>query len=113
MLFFAFRPQRSYRVAVESVHDTGGRSQLSSILEWRSVPGTRSASMWVSSATRNCHRYAAVPVLVRHAAVSLWLNAGLPATEVADRAGHSVDVLLKVYAKCIDGQRGHRQRPDR
>jgi hypothetical protein len=26
----------------------------------------------------------------------------VPATEVADRAGHSVDVLLKRYAKCID-----------
>ena len=36
--------------------------------------------------------------------MSLWLNAGVPATEVAERAGHSVDVLLKVYAKCIDGQ---------
>jgi hypothetical protein len=36
--------------------------------------------------------------------VSLWLNAGVPAPEVAERAGHSVDVLLKVYAKCVDGQ---------
>lgn len=36
--------------------------------------------------------------------MSLWLNAGVPATEVAERAGHSVDVLLRVYAKCIDGQ---------
>ncbi|MDG4828259.1 tyrosine-type recombinase/integrase [Solwaraspora sp. WMMD1047] len=44
------------------------------------------------------------PYDLRHAAVSLWLNAGVPATEVAERAGHSVDVLLKVYAKCIDGQ---------
>jgi hypothetical protein len=35
--------------------------------------------------------------------VSLWLNAGVSAPEVAERAGHSVDVLLKVYAKCIDG----------
>ncbi|MEV7964912.1 hypothetical protein AB0O34_02895 [Sphaerisporangium sp. NPDC088356] len=35
----------------------------------------------------------------------LWLNVGVPATEVATRAGHSVDVLLKVYAKCIEGQR--------
>ncbi|MGW2143531.1 hypothetical protein ACWCOT_04410 [Nonomuraea bangladeshensis] len=26
--------------------------------------------------------------------------------EAAERAGHGVDVLLKVYAKCIDGQRG-------
>ena len=44
------------------------------------------------------------PYDLRHAAVSLWLNPGVPATEVAERAGHSVDVLLKVYAKCIDGE---------
>ncbi|WP_117209452.1 tyrosine-type recombinase/integrase [Allorhizocola rhizosphaerae] len=44
------------------------------------------------------------PYDLRHAGVSLWLNAGVPAPEVAERAGHSVDVLLKVYAKCIDGQ---------
>ncbi|MFI7076222.1 hypothetical protein ACIBO1_02880 [Micromonospora sp. NPDC049903] len=37
--------------------------------------------------------------------VSLWLNAGLPAPEAAERAGHSVYVLLKVYAKCLDGDR--------
>jgi integrase len=49
-------------------------------------------------------KLAARPYDLRHAAVSLWLNAGVPATEVADRAGHSVHVLLKVYAKCIDGQ---------
>jgi hypothetical protein len=36
----------------------------------------------------------------------LWLNSGVPATEVARRAGHSVVVLLKVYAHCIDGQDG-------
>lgn len=45
------------------------------------------------------------PYDLRHAAVSLWLNGGVPAPEVAERAGHSVEVLLKVYAKCIDGQR--------
>ena len=28
----------------------------------------------------------------------------MPATEVARRAGHSVAVLLKIYAHCIDGQ---------
>jgi len=36
--------------------------------------------------------------------VSLWLNAGVPATDVARRAGHSVEVLLRVYAACIDGE---------
>jgi integrase len=47
---------------------------------------------------------AARPYDLRHAAVSLWLNAGVPATQVAEWAGHSVHVLLKVYAKCIEGQ---------
>ena len=46
---------------------------------------------------------AARPYDLRHAAVSLWLNAGVPATTIARRAGHSVDVLLRVYANCIDG----------
>ena len=44
------------------------------------------------------------PYDLRHAGVSLWLNAGVPATEVARRARHGVAVLLKVYAHCIDGQ---------
>jgi hypothetical protein len=39
-----------------------------------------------------------------HACLSTWLNAGVPATQVAEWAGHSVNVLLKVYAKCLDGQ---------
>jgi integrase len=44
------------------------------------------------------------PYDLRHAVVSLWLNSRVPATEVARRAGHDVAVLLKVYARCIDGQ---------
>ncbi|MGB6613998.1 hypothetical protein [Trebonia sp.] len=44
------------------------------------------------------------PYDLRHAAVSLWLNSGVPATEVAQRAGHGVAILLKIYAHCIDGQ---------
>jgi integrase len=44
------------------------------------------------------------PYDLRHAAVSLWLNVGVPATQVAGWAGHSVNVLLRVYAKCIYGQ---------
>ena len=44
------------------------------------------------------------PYDLRHAALSLWLSAGAPPAEVAARAGHSVTVLLSVYAHCIDGQ---------
>ncbi|GAA0445380.1 hypothetical protein Acor_83300 [Acrocarpospora corrugata] len=43
------------------------------------------------------------PYDLRHAGVSMRLNAGVPATQVAEWAGHSVEVLLKIYAKCVDG----------
>jgi hypothetical protein len=36
--------------------------------------------------------------------VSTWLNAGVPSTQVAEWAGHSVGVLHQIYAKCIVGQ---------
>ncbi len=35
--------------------------------------------------------------------VSTWLSSGVEPQLVARRAGHSVAVLLKVYAKCLDG----------
>jgi hypothetical protein len=44
------------------------------------------------------------PYDLRHAAVSTWLNAGVRPTQVAEWAGHSIAVLLRVYAKCIAGQ---------
>jgi integrase len=42
------------------------------------------------------------PYDLRHAAVPTWLNEGVPHTQVAEWAGHNVEVLLRVYAKCID-----------
>ncbi|MFE9128667.1 tyrosine-type recombinase/integrase [Streptomyces sp. NPDC007148] len=47
---------------------------------------------------------AARPYDLRHSALSTWLNAGVDPTEVAARAGNSVEVLLSRYAKCIDGR---------
>lgn len=44
------------------------------------------------------------PYELCHACASLMLNAGVPATEAARRLGHSVAMLLKRYANCIDGQ---------
>ncbi len=46
------------------------------------------------------------PYDLRHAAATLWLNSGVPATEVARRLGNGVAVLLRVYANCMDGQEG-------
>jgi hypothetical protein len=44
------------------------------------------------------------PYDLRHAAVSTWLNAAVPAAQAAEGAGHSVAVLLRVYAECIVSQ---------
>ena len=43
------------------------------------------------------------PYDFRHAGVSWRLNAGTPATLVAEWAGHTVEVLYRIYAHCLDG----------
>lgn len=75
------------------------------------ISGSAYAKVWKEARTyafapdQVASPLAARPYDLRHAAVSLWLNAGVHAPEAAERAGHGVDVMLKVYAKCIDGQR--------
>ncbi|MBQ0827822.1 hypothetical protein J5Y05_15070 [Streptomyces sp. RG38] len=44
-----------------------------------------------------------VPYSLRHAGVSLWLDSGVTPAEVARRAGHSIAVLFRFYAKAIHG----------
>ena len=41
------------------------------------------------------------PYDLRHACLSTWLNGGVYPTQVAEWAGHGVDVLLRTYAKCV------------
>jgi integrase len=43
------------------------------------------------------------PYDLRHACVSTWLAAGVPSTQCAEWAGHSVAVLHQIYAKVIGG----------
>jgi integrase len=43
------------------------------------------------------------PYDLRHAGISWWLNAGIPATLVAEWAGNTVEVLYRFYAHCIEG----------
>lgn len=49
-------------------------------------------------------RLARRPYDLRHGGVSLMLNACVPPTLIAEWAGHGLDVLLRIYAKCIEGQ---------
>lgn len=64
----------------------------------------RSARKSALTASEHASPLAARPYDLRHACVSTWLNAGVPAPQVAEWAGHSVEVLLRIYAKCIVGQ---------
>ena len=72
------------------------------------IASTAISDVWAEARTRAltpaqvASALAGRPYDLRHAAVSFWLNAGVPPTEVAERAGHSVEVLLRVYAKCLD-----------
>ncbi|MGW4826691.1 tyrosine-type recombinase/integrase [Amycolatopsis japonica] len=43
------------------------------------------------------------PYDLRHACVSTWLAGGVPSTQCAEWAGHSVAVLHQIYAKVIAG----------
>lgn len=64
----------------------------------------RAARLTALSAEEAASPLARRPYDLRHAAVSAWLNAGVDPTLVAAWAGHSVQVLLQVYAKCIVGR---------
>jgi integrase len=48
---------------------------------------------------------AEVPYSLRHAGVSLWIKAGVDPAEVAQRAGHSIAVLYRFYARILHGNR--------
>jgi hypothetical protein len=48
-----------------------------------------------------------VPYSLRQAGVSLWLEAGVSPAEVARRAGHSIAVLFRFYAKAIHRNQQH------
>ncbi|MDQ3275437.1 MAG: site-specific integrase [Actinomycetota bacterium] len=76
----------------------------------RAVPASVYTRVWVQarqlglSPAQYASPLARRPYDLRHAALSGWLNAGVPPADVAARAGHSVKVLLTIYAKCLDGQ---------
>ncbi|PRX45839.1 hypothetical protein B0I32_1462 [Nonomuraea fuscirosea] len=102
-------------VAILRTHlDTHGTAKDGRLFRTRTdgvISGSAYAKIWKGARTyaltpdQVTSLLAARPYDLRHAAVSLWLNAGVHASEAAERAGHGVDVMLRVYAKCIDGQR--------
>ncbi|WP_274535886.1 hypothetical protein [Streptomyces sp. CB02923] len=45
------------------------------------------------------------PYDLRHAGISFWLHSGVDPAECARRAGQSIQVLFRHYAKFLDGVR--------
>ncbi|WP_393097413.1 tyrosine-type recombinase/integrase [Streptomyces sp. LN325] len=78
-----------------------GGGVVASSTYWRAWQEARTLALPPAAvASPLCRR----PYDLRHSALSTWLNAGVDPTEVAERAGNSVEVLLGRYAKCIDGR---------
>ncbi|MDT0434058.1 MULTISPECIES: tyrosine-type recombinase/integrase [Streptomyces] len=73
------------------------------------IQDTGYGEVWAEARTRaltpaqRASQLAKRPYDLRHAAVSTWLSSGVEPQVVAARAGHSVAVLFRVYAKCLDG----------
>lgn len=87
-------------------HDRLVRVKCSVVRGFLSSRAATSGCLWVSwfHISQAASPLAGRPYDLRHAAVTLWLNGGVPVPEVAARAGHGVEVLLRVYAGCIDGE---------
>ncbi len=92
-------------------YGAAGDRRLSRTFKGRPFSSSAYSDVWQEARRAfTAEQVASRPYDLCHAAVFLWLNAGVPATEVAKRAGHGVDVLLRVYAKCVEGQRSHADR---
>ncbi|SOD76263.1 hypothetical protein SAMN06272781_4089 [Streptomyces sp. 1222.2] len=61
----------------------------------------KAARLAVLTPSEAASSLADVPYSMRHAGVSLWLESGVSPAEVARRAGHSIAVLFRFYAKAI------------
>jgi integrase len=67
----------------------------------------KAARLTVLTETEAASPLAEVPYSARHAGVSLWLESGVSPAEVARRAGHSVAVLFRFYAKALRRNQHH------
>lgn len=73
------------------------------------VRSTEYCALWDTARTKTLSPeeaktpLAGVPYSLRHAGISLWINAGVDPVEVARRAGHSPAVLWRFYGKILRG----------
>ncbi|WP_020664615.1 hypothetical protein [Amycolatopsis benzoatilytica] len=73
------------------------------LITWQRVWTVARARTFTGPAARS--PLAGRPYDLRHACVSTWLASGVDPNQVAEWAGHSVDVLLRIYSTVVDGRR--------
>ena len=75
----------------------------------RTPTSTNYGPVWVRARSKlwpEEHRLEKTTVYdLRHSAATMMLRAGVPPAEVARRLGHSVDILMRVYAGVLDDER--------
>jgi integrase len=76
----------------------GGTYQPSTL--WQVLPKARAKAFTPAQAASPLARR---PYDFRHAGISWRLNAGITGPQVAEWAGHSVEVLYRIYAHCLEG----------
>lgn len=91
------------RVQDRRVADPGESADWGGLIHGRVPWPAQRASSRVLTPAQLATPLAQRPYDLRHACLSLWLNGGVPAANVAARAGHSVAMLQSTYAHCIDG----------
>ncbi|WP_103545313.1 site-specific integrase [Streptomyces sp. SM1] len=93
-----------------TTYGTAPDGRLFRAAEGGRVRSTEYCDLWerarsaVLSAEEAATPLAAVPYSLRHAGVSLWIKSGVDPVEVARRAGHSIAVLFRFYAKILRGE---------
>lgn len=78
-----------------------GRGQS---VAWSPPITVDSRTVWHGSGMRSPLTRSALPLDLRHACVSCWLRSGVSHAKTARRAGQSIAVLQRYYAKVLDGE---------
>ncbi|WP_149826901.1 tyrosine-type recombinase/integrase [Streptomyces tailanensis] len=99
-----------------AMHGTAPDGRLFRAARSGRVRSTEYCDLWSAARTKALSEkeaaspLAEVPYSLRHAGISLWIKSGVDPAEVAARAGHSIAVLYRFYAKILKGDQGRSNR---
>ncbi|MET8679500.1 hypothetical protein ABZW18_18470 [Streptomyces sp. NPDC004647] len=100
-----------WRDAGRSLVPERGRQLRGCCRVWQNVARARArAREYALTRTELASDLAKRPDDLRHAGISFWLHSGVDPAECARRAGQSIEVLFRHYAKFLNGIQEHANR---